>query len=112
MKQFTPKQARYALECKSIIGPKSGRTYLVFRKENSYHVFAEIETKDVAREEFGALKYGTPPEFWKKIWDSFDSDTKRQPKFPDRGPSPSALKRKPASGEMGHPDRRKRRATG
>jgi hypothetical protein len=62
-----PKKRGVQLEMQTFRG-KDGVTYLVFRSTGgSYHVFAEVEAKDAARQ-CGTTKTTTPREMWRELW--------------------------------------------
>jgi hypothetical protein len=61
------KKLGLGLETRSFHG-KDGRTYLVFRTaEGSYHVFAEVEAKEAARQ-CGAMKEANTRQVWGEVW--------------------------------------------
>ncbi len=68
MKILTGKRAGFGLEAKTFSG-ESGTTYIVFRSaEGSFHVFAEVEAKEAARDCGAAIGHNTRSE-WKSIWE-------------------------------------------
>lgn len=68
MKSYTAKRKGTALELKTVTGD-SGATYLVMRTlRGGYHVFVEVQAKEVA-EDCGMAKPGNTQKMWKAIWD-------------------------------------------
>ena len=66
MKPLTRKRKGVGLESKTFVG-NSGTTYLVFRSTGgSFHVFAEVEAKEAARDCGG--KGSNTREEWRSIW--------------------------------------------
>ena len=65
--KLKPKKHGLGLEMRTFPG-KDGVTYLVFRSTGgSYHVFAEVEAKEAARQ-CGTKKTTTPREMWRELW--------------------------------------------
>jgi hypothetical protein len=63
------KKRGLGMELRSFTG-KDDRAYLVFRTaRGTYHVFAEVEAKQAARE-CGASREGTTHQMWNEIWNS------------------------------------------
>lgn len=68
MESLTPKRKGTGLDMRTFTG-RSGRTYLVFRTSaGSYHVYAEVEAKEAARDCGSAEGANTRSE-WKELWD-------------------------------------------
>lgn len=66
MKTLKPKRRGVDLEVRTFIG-KSGRTYLVYRTQGgSYHVFAETEAKEAARDCGGTGR--NTRQYWASVW--------------------------------------------
>ena len=59
------KKRGFGLEIKTFTG-KSGTTYIVFRKQRSFHVFSEVEAKKAA-EDCGERE-GTTQQRWRRLW--------------------------------------------
>ena len=67
-KKLKPKKAGYGLEVRTFEGD-SGRSYMVFRTPNgSFHVFAEIEAKQAARD--CGVRSGNTRQRWEQLWRS------------------------------------------
>ena len=61
------KKRGLGIEMRTLAG-RDGRAYLVFRTaKGTYHVFAEVEAKQAARE-CGASREGTTHQMWNEIW--------------------------------------------
>ncbi len=63
---FKGKRSSFGVEMRTFHGKKG--TYLVMRIKRSYHVFAEIEAKEAARDCDQTLKKGNVRSMWDKIW--------------------------------------------
>ena len=62
------KREGYELPFKSFVGT-DGKRYLVFRTDHgSFHVFAEVEAKQAARE-CGAEELANTRLMWESLWD-------------------------------------------
>ena len=61
-----PKRQGYELPVQTFVG-KSGKSYIVFRKGNSFHTFVETEAKEAASD-CGAPR-GNTAVMWKGLWD-------------------------------------------
>ena len=65
--RLTPKRRGVGLETKTFVG-SSGTTYVVIRSgSGSFHVLAEVETEEAARD-CGARKGGSTRAQWKALW--------------------------------------------
>jgi hypothetical protein len=64
--RLTPK--RRGVETKTFVG-NSGMAYVVFRTSGSYHVLAEVEPKEAARD-CGAREGRNTRSQWKALWDA------------------------------------------
>ena len=63
------KKRGLGLEMRTVEG-QDGRSYLVFRTaRGTYHVFAEVEAKEAARQ-CEATKEGTTHPMWDQVWES------------------------------------------
>jgi hypothetical protein len=72
MMQLTAKRKGVGLEMKSFTGA-SGTAYLVLRTgPGSYHVFAEVEAKEAARD-CGSTKGANTRSEWNEIWEDAEN---------------------------------------
>ena len=69
---LTPKRKGTGLEMKTFVG-HSGTTYLVYRTApGSYHVFAEVEAKEAARD-CGSTEGGNTRTEWSELWEATEN---------------------------------------
>ncbi len=89
MRKYTSKRSGLGLSFKTFIGA-SGKSYLVFQTpKGAYHVFAETEAKEAARD-CGA-KSGNTREQWKSIWDAYAMRKVKDPELPVSTPRGESL---------------------
>lgn len=65
-KTFKKKRAGFGVEMRTFQGQEG--VYLVLRVGGSYHVFAEIEAKDAARDCDPTVKESNVRNMWNQIW--------------------------------------------
>ena len=62
-----PKKKGFGMEMKSFRG-KDGTSYLVYRTaRGAFHVFAEVEAKEAARD-CGSTVTGNTQRMWRQVW--------------------------------------------